>query len=684
VQANAIQAYDKGATGKGITAAIIDGGFGQNTSMFAGRIHAASTDVAGSRGIIGGGNHGTSVASIIGAAKDNVGMHGIAFDATLMMIRADTPGSGGFFDDANTAKAIDHAVQNGARVINISFGQNGPWSAEVVAAIDRATAAGLIIVFAAGNGGGANPPESHWIATQTQARGQVIVVGGANEAGTDLTPSSNRAGVTANFFMAALGQNSPTYMGDGTLVNVNATSFTAPVVAGAVALLAQSFPNLTGQQIANLLLTTASDMGAAGTDSVYGRGLLNLTKAFAPQGAATLAGSSTPISLTSNGVLSAAMGDAAGDLKGAVFLDSYARAYQMDLSRTLSPAARDAPLQAALGGSHRLSSARLGPLAVSITSSRALHGQPDARLQQMELSPEQARTAKAIAATAVARLSAKTSVAFGFSEGGRALQQGLSEQQGNAFLVARDPVGGNGMQARPGSSLGLRHALGPLALSVTAEGGEVHEIYRTQHFGRSGYRTTALIADGQLGRVRFSLGGSILDEEATVLGGRFSSSFWTGGSTSWFTDGTASLRLGGGWGAYASYRYGRTSIPGSGALIAGGRLSSNAFAFDLTRAGAFTPGDKIGFRIMQPLRVRTGGMDVNLPVSYDYASREVGYQHRFFNLAPTGREIDYEISYGTQLLGGSIAANAFVRTDAGHIDWMKNDVGGALRFTLGF
>jgi hypothetical protein len=165
-----------------------------------------------------------------------------------------------------------------------------------------------------------------------------------------------------------------------------------------------------------------------------------------------------------------------------------------------------------------------------------------------------------------------------------------------------------------------------------------------------------------------SMGGSLLDEEATVLGGRFSSAFSSAGSSSWFTDGAASLDLGRGWSAYASYRQGTTSVRSSGALLGGGRLSSNAFAFDFAKTAAFMAGDKLALRIMQPLRVWSGGLDVNLPVSYDYASGEVGYDRRVFNLAPSGRELDHEISYGTHLLGGSIAANAFLTTDPSHVE----------------
>jgi hypothetical protein len=195
---------------------------------------------------------------------------------------------------------------------------------------------------------------------------------------------------------------------------------------------------------------------------------------------------------------------------------------------------------------------------------------------------------------------------------------------------------------------------------------------------------TALVADRQFGRVRISLGASLLGEEATMLGGRFSSAFSSAGSTSWFADGAASLDLGRGWGAHASYRHGWTSMRSSGGLVEGGRLSSNAFALDLTKTGTLTPGDTISVRMTQPLRVRTGGFDINLPVSYDYASGQVGYQQRYFNLAPTGRELNFELSYAMPLFGGIIAANAFVRTQPGHTEWMNDDIGGALRFTLGF
>ena len=693
VRANAITAYENGATGKGVTAAIIDDSFASTIPAFAGRVHPASQDVVAGRPLDGEHHHGTPVVSILGASRDDAGMHGVAFDATLLMLRTDTPGTciatsaTCQFNPTDIAKAYDLAILNGARVINMSM-QFAPLPAAIAAAIDKATAAGIVVILPAGNtfpAGGSEPFPSAMIATNPQAHGAVIIAGATNNAGTDLASFSHRAGSGANFYLSAVGEGLPTYNRLGQVVCCGlGTSLSAPAIAGAVALLAQAFPNLTGQQIVNLLLITAADMGAPGTDAIYGRGKLDLAAAFAPQGTMSLAGSSSPLSLTSNGTLSPAMGDATASLDGTVFLDSYARAYRTDLGRTVSRPAQDTPLRAALDGSYSTTAAAVGPLSLSITTRRGVGVPAEAQLHLMGLSEDEARTARALAATAIARLSPQTAIAFGFSEGGRALQQRLSGQYGTAFLVARDPIADNGFRGRTDASIGVRHDLGPLAMTVTSEGGEVRDDYRPQPFARSGYRSVSLAADRQLGRLRLSLGASLLDEEATILGARFSSAFSQAGSRSVFADGTASLDLGAGWTAFASYRHGWTAIRGSDALVTGGQLSSNAFAFDLTKTGAFARGDQLALRIMQPLRVRSGGLDINLPVSYDYASGAVGYQQRLFNLAPAGRELVYELSYGARLLGGYLAANAVLRTDPGHIEAMKNDLGGALRFTLGF
>ena len=95
-------------------------------------------------------------------------------------------------------------------------------------------------------------------------------------------------------------------------------------------------------------------------------------------------------------------------------------------------------------------------------------------------------------------------------------------------------------------------------------------------------------------------------------------------------------------------------------------------------------------RLRSPRRTRPGPTSQNGPWPWASILRMVSshktgattFGQRFFNLAPTGREIDYEVAYGFGLLGGSLDLNAFVRSDPGHIEAMPRDTGAAIRFTL--
>jgi hypothetical protein len=198
------------------------------------------------------------------------------------------------------------------------------------------------------------------------------------------------------------------------------------------------------------------------------------------------------------------------------------------------------------------------------------------------------------------------------------------------------------------------------------------------------YGIASVTADRTIGRATVSIAASRLAEESTVLGGRFSPLFSSAGATSYFLDSAASFDLGRGWGAYATYRRGWTMLPGTGGLVDSGRFGSDAWAFDLSKQSAFRADDKIAFRVMQPLRVASGGFDLTLPTSYDYATGTAGFDSRFFSLSPSGREIDFEGAYSMRMWGGDVGLNAFYRKDPGHIAAARDDVGAAVRYTLGF
>jgi hypothetical protein len=242
-----------------------------------------------------------------------------------------------------------------------------------------------------------------------------------------------------------------------------------------------------------------------------------------------------------------------------------------------------------------------------------------------------------------------------------------------------------GFNGEGASSIGIRHDLGAAGLTVTGERGEVHRPgFDRGAIRQPGYSIGSATLDRRFGPATLTLGATRLDERETVLGGRLSQDlFGSGGATSWFADASASLDLGRGWGAYGGYRRGATRLAGGG-LADGGRLATDAWALDLSKRDALRPGDRFAIRLMQPLRVRSGGYDISLPVSYDYATGGVGYASRFFNLAPTGREIDLEAAYGFGLWSGRMSANAFLRRQPGHIAAAGDDVGAALRYSVGF
>src|SRR3546814_18770144 len=98
--------------------------------------------------------------------------------------RTDSPGTcdstGCSHYDTDIAAAVDVAVQNGAKVINLSLGGASPGSA-FVSAIARAADQGIIVVIAAGNESEANPSDFALVANQSGAKNMVIIAGRSEE-----------------------------------------------------------------------------------------------------------------------------------------------------------------------------------------------------------------------------------------------------------------------------------------------------------------------------------------------------------------------------------------------------------------------------------------------------------------------------------------------------------------------
>ncbi len=308
----ASKAYARGGTGSGVTVAVIDTGVDLYHTDLDGNI-VGGVDIVD--GVLEGGaatagttsgdgndtndgnssdGHGTHVAGIIAAENDGTGIQGVAYEASILAIKATDP-STGLFNANDVADAIDYARLNGAKVINMSlgFGQDVATPNQITAAIVRAVNAGIVVVAAAGNSTLSNPDFPASFAIDSTAQGALIAVGAVDGDGT-IASFSNHAGDVKNFVVVAPGVSitSDQYNGGTTpssnTVAYSGTSMAAPHVAGAAAILTQLYgsgtdSDLTGAEIAKLILTTATDLGTSGIDTTYGRGMLNLDNATAAQ-----------------------------------------------------------------------------------------------------------------------------------------------------------------------------------------------------------------------------------------------------------------------------------------------------------------------------------------------------------------------------------------------------------------
>ncbi|MBN5206980.1 autotransporter outer membrane beta-barrel domain-containing protein [Serratia marcescens] len=277
------------------------------------------------------GSHGTHVGGIAAGSRDGGAMHGVAFNAQIISAENGDPGpEDGIIlgnDGAVYQAGWEALVASGARIINNSWGigitdkfaKGGKDPAyphftvddaqkqfdqiKVIlgtkpggayqGAIDAARS-GVVTIFAAGNDYNLNNPDAmaglayfvpdiapNWLSVAS-------LQDPTNTGDYSISTFSSRCGYTASLCVSAPGTRVYSSVIEGTSVEnlttgyakYSGTSMAAPHVAGSVAVLMERFPYLNGAQVADVLKTTATDMGAPGIDALYGWGMINLGKAI--------------------------------------------------------------------------------------------------------------------------------------------------------------------------------------------------------------------------------------------------------------------------------------------------------------------------------------------------------------------------------------------------------------------
>lgn len=205
--------------------------------------------------------HGTHVAGIIGAVRDNnLGMMGVADNVRIMSLRAVPNGDE---HDKDVANAIIYAVDNGASVINMSFGKSYGWDKPAVdAAVKYACKKDVLLVHAAGNSNQDNDTASNFPNDRMGKKGKKmaknwIEVGALSwKKGEDAPARFSNYGA-ANVDLFAPGVDIYSTVPDVDAYEANSgTSMASPVCAGVAALLRSYFPELTAVQVKDILMST--------------------------------------------------------------------------------------------------------------------------------------------------------------------------------------------------------------------------------------------------------------------------------------------------------------------------------------------------------------------------------------------------------------------------------------------
>lgn len=259
--------------------------------------------------------HGTIVAGIIGAAHNDIGIAGINPNARIMVLKAIN--NFGTSRASFIAEAVAYAVDNGAQIINLSVG--GPTVSNVEqAALDYARENGVLVIAASGNEGieltdyGPGGSDSVVTVGATHVDNRAAAFSNFGDQVDIVAPGVDVLSLRARFTDANFrpGGDEAYAVGDNVVgddrryIRASGTSFSTPIVSATASLLMAKRPELSADEVRDLLLATADDVDRPGRDPYAGHGMVNARTALAADpGFAVTAELSSAEPVTIDGVL---------------------------------------------------------------------------------------------------------------------------------------------------------------------------------------------------------------------------------------------------------------------------------------------------------------------------------------------------------------------------------------------
>ncbi len=295
--------YERGGTGSGVTVAVIDSGINPDHPEFSERLAGSGynyiDDVAGvvDDKLNYGHGHGTQMAGLIVASKNNQGMHGVAYDAKVlpMQFGARCKGKENKCDqkyemyefDTQIARAWKDSFAQGAQILSNSWSNDldplflnesnyNVLMSDSLATAKDLVAKNVVFVFPTGNEVRRQPQMESGLpyVVKELEKGWLAVTTIKND-GSDMTRRANACGIAAAWCITAPGGEDG--RGHGLLTTDEKGGYAEATATSAA--LKSRFPQMTMQQLRDRLLKTANKTGIYANSWLYGQGLLDLDAA---------------------------------------------------------------------------------------------------------------------------------------------------------------------------------------------------------------------------------------------------------------------------------------------------------------------------------------------------------------------------------------------------------------------
>ncbi len=726
----------KVVAGEGIKIAILDTGAQENHFDIAGNLSAIddhnysknSDDVADTVGA------GTYAASLAAGVKNNLGVHGVAYDSSLVI--AD------IYNDAGTVRVANTGISGSAtidsvKVINAGWkydsytSYNGTPSGtnagdrDVIAAIKIAQSHDILLIAATGNdadnnldGGGDSayiskpkPAKPALLANNNELSGYVLAVGAVDQ-NFVITDSSNICGITHEYCLVAPGSDIKGAASDTNIIGgvgdsgakyttISSTYAAAAQVSGAAAVLRAAWPSLTAPQVANILLTTATDLGAPGDDIIYGHGLLNLYAAVQAQGSNNFAYGAS-ISQTSYDVRSASIisdpifGDAfthnvAPALQNGVFFDDYGRDYKAFLGNKIAIRGRSSAINS-LSNNIRANNYKNNIIPLSFGAKNSVNFSQfkfqiksytdiGKKFANIDKSIEDKALSNGNGFSFMQNISQKSQLGFAFNVD--EIKNLSFEKLNNFGFISVNVFAVNPYQsfiASPYQSSTSTKNFNQIFLQHKLFGEKLKFSFSHQ----TSYESSSVVAQSnklqnQISDFNFNYTpsdqanfmfsfGSLNEFNNNLLNSRAVGAFESGGNakTSYFKI-AISQKVYKNLSLVTNFSEGVTKVSGNnlGIFRDYQNIKSRSAAIGMISENIFN--GRLGALYSEPLRVYSGKVAIDVPIARDNAGNVTHY-NADISLKPQGRERNFEIFYAKNLTNFSqISLNFLTTKDAGNI-----------------